>query len=149
MKKVWLYLIFICATVLCLIMHVMLNGGISSYVEREVSFKFSQSPKCLYSFDGYSQGKDYDKLVIYKIDSDIERFEKHLYDENWHTLPLAHEVLNHPLCNLTFDVNMKEMLNCTNGYWYWNEKFKELIIYDAVSHKIFIRKASVLSNPMH
>lgn len=146
MKRVWHYLIFICVTVLCLMMHVMLNGGISSYLEREVSFRFSQKPKCLYSFDGYSQGKDYDKLVIYKIDSDIERFEERLCNENWHILPLTNEVLNHPLCSLSFDVNMKEMLNCVTGYWCWDEKYNKIIVYDTESHKVFIRKASVLSN---
>lgn len=146
MKKVWRYLIFTCVTVLCIMMHIMLNGGVSTYVERAVAFKFSQNPKRLYAFDGFSEGMDYDVLKIYQIDSDIERFEKHLRDENWHTLPLTNEILNHPLCSLSFDVNMKEMLSCTNGYWYWDEEFEDLMVYDAENHKIFIRRASVLSN---
>lgn len=124
------------------IMRIGIKG--TSYVEKKVTFDFSQTPQCLYAFDRFSQGKDYDKLTIYKIESNIAEFEKHLQDSGWFLLPLTDNIRNHQLCSLSFDTNMIDMLSCSNGYWRWDEKFNELIIYDADEHTIYIRNASVL-----
>lgn len=123
----------------------LMNGEGTSYVERKVSFDFSLMPSCLYEFDRFSQGKDYDKLTIFKIRSNIVEFENHLHKSGWHLLPLSDHILNHPLCNVSFDANMIDMLSSSNGYWHRDEKFDELIVYDADEHMIYIRNASVLN----
>lgn len=117
----------------------------TSYVEWIVSFRFSQRPQCTYAYDLYDEGRDYDLLKIYKISTDISEFEEYIRGSGWKPLPLAEDVLSHPLCKVSFDPNMNDMLSCTNGYWRWNEKFHELIIYDADKHIIYIRKASIVA----
>ncbi len=117
----------------------------TSYVERIVSFRFSKRPQCTYAFDRFDEGKDYDVLKIYEIGTNIMEFEEYIRDSGWNPLPLAEDVLSHPLCKVSFDTNMNDMLSCTNGYWRWDEKLNELIIYDADKHIIYIRKASVIA----
>ncbi len=123
----------------------LMSGEGTSYVERKVSFDFSLTPPCVYEFDRFSQGKDYDKITIFEIKSNIVEFQNHLHKSGWYLLPLSDDILNHPLCNVSFDANMIDMLSSSNGYWYWDERFDELIVYDADEHMIYIRNASVLN----
>lgn len=145
MKK-HLFVVFLLLIIIMLPMiMILMNGGRTSYLERKVSFDFSLTPSCLYEYDRFSQGKDYDKLTIFEIDSNIVEFENYLHKTGWHLLPLSDDVLNHPLCDASFDTNMINMLSSSNGYWHWDEKFDELIVYDADEHRLYIRNASVLN----
>lgn len=136
MKKYLLVVFSVFIVGLLPMIMMLMNGGGTSYVERKVSF--SLMPSCLYEFDRFSQGKGCDGLTIFEIDSNIMEFENHLHKSGWHLLPLSDHILNHPICNVSFDANMIDMLSSSNGYWHWDENFDELIVYDADEHMIYI-----------
>ena len=147
-KKRLLAAIFVSLAILAL-MHlptVIRMGGIrqATSLEQTVSFLFSQAPKCTYSLDRFTEGRDYDKLMIFTISSNIPEFEAYVRQSGWEPLPLADDIRSHPLCKDSFDGNMQAMLRCGNGYYRWKGKSKELVVYDAEQQLVYIRKASVI-----
>ena len=136
------FLLLLAIALPLLISHWSIGGN--SYIARNVGFRFSQAPKCIYSLDLVGHGKEFDLLKVYEISSDIASFEEHMQDRGWNPLPLSADMARHPICKADFDGNMRLMLSCTHGYWLWDGQAYRLMVYDAEKHLLYIRKSTLL-----
>ena len=50
----------------------------------------------------------------------------------------------HPLLAERFDTHIDDMLACSEGYWHWDEKFHDLMVYDTQTCLLYIRRCSFL-----
>jgi len=53
-------------------------------------------------------------------------------------------MLAQPLLAERFDTHIDDMLACSEGYWHWDEKFHDLMVYDAQTCLLYIRRCSFL-----
>ena len=116
----------------------------TSYVERSIEFSFSEPAIQIYSFDKIGEGREWDRLEVYKITSDFADFEKHLQSNGWNVLPLPEDIVNLPLCEASFDGYMDKLLSCNQGYWYCDGDCCKLMVYDIDSHIIYIRRSTLV-----
>ena len=100
------------------------------YVERFIPYAFVQSPSRVYRHDEIDEGKDYNVISVYAVsaDADGEGFLRFLKTSaDWNPLPLT-----------------PDMLACSEGYWHWDEKFHDLMVYDTQTCLLYIRRCSFL-----
>ena len=70
------FLLLLAIALPLLISHWSIGGN--SYIARNVGFRFSQAPKCIYSLDLVGHGKEFDLLKVYEI-SDKVGFDSAFY----------------------------------------------------------------------
>ena len=101
------------------------------YVERFIPYAFVQSPSRVYRHDEIDEGKDYNVISVYA-------------SADWNPLPLTPDIWIHPLLAERFDTHIDDMLACSDGYWHWDSKFHDLMVYDAQTCLLYIRRCSFL-----
>lgn len=116
----------------------------TQYIYRKTEFLSYEFPKEVYDFDAIGHGKDYDSLHIFKLKGwDGKRF---LYDlenkENWNPLPVELDAEKHLLCDVEFDVHMRDMLSAKDGYWMISQEENLFCVYDKSKRLLYIRTAS-------
>ena len=117
------------------------------YVERFIPYAFVQSPSCVYRHDEINEGKDYNIISVYAVSSDTdgEGFLRFLNrSADWNPLPLTPDIWIHPLLAERCDTHIDDMLACSDGYWHWDSKFHDLMVYDAQTCLLYIRRCSFL-----
>lgn len=117
------------------------------YVERFIPYAFVQSPSRVYRHDEINEGKDYDVISVYAVSSDTdgEDFLRFLESSaDWNPLPLTPDILTQPLLAERFDTHIDDMLACSGGYWHWDSKFHDLMVYDTQACLLYIRRCSFL-----
>ena len=117
------------------------------YVERFIPYAFVQSPSRVYRHDEIDEGKDYNVISVYAVsaDADGEGFLRFLETSaDWNPLPLTPDMLAQPLLAECFDTHIDDMLACSEGYWHWDEKFHDLMVYDTQTCLLYIRRCSFL-----
>lgn len=117
------------------------------YVERFIPYAFVQSPSRVYRHDEIDEGKDYNVISVYAVsaDADGEGFLRFLETSaDWNPLPLTSDMLAQPLLAERFDTHIDDMLACSDGYWHWDSKFHDLMVYDAQTCLLYIRRCSFL-----
>ena len=99
------------------------------YVERFIPYAFVQSPSRVYRHDEIDEGKDYNVISVYAVsaDADGEGFLRFLETSAER-----------------FDTHIDDMLACSDGYWHWDSKFHDLMVYDAQTCLLYIRRCSFL-----
>ena len=55
-------------------------------------------------------------------------------------------MLAQPLLAERFDTHIDDMLACSEGYWHWDEKFHDLMVYDTQTCLLYIRRCSFFVN---
>lgn len=129
----------------CCLLVMLFSPRPKSYVEVRTSYDFAQDPPCIYKYNAVDHGKDYNVIYVFSIDSDADGFQSYLENSTaWNRLPITSEILEYPLLDRSFDKQVNNMLNCTHGYWYWDERFHDFMVYDIENHLLYIRRASIL-----
>ena len=84
-------------------------------------------------------------MYAVSADADGEGFLRFLETSaDWNPLPLTPDMLAQPLLAERFDTHIDDMLTCSEGYWHWDEKFHDLMVYDAQTCLLYIRRCSFL-----
>ena len=116
----------------------------TQYIYRKTEFLSYGFPEEVYDFDAIGHGKDYDSLHIFKMKGwDGKRFLRDLENkENWNPLPVELDAEKHPLCDVEFDVHMRDMLSAKDGYWMISQEENLFCVYDKSKRLLYIRTAS-------
>lgn len=137
---------FFLLLLICLLLS-FFSTKLQTYVEKTISYSFVQSPSCVYKHDEIDEGKDYNYIAVYAVsaDTDKEGFLRFLETSTeWNPLPLPPDILAELLLAEHFDPHIDDMLNCTDGYWYWDSTFHDLMVYDPQACLLYVRRASFL-----
>lgn len=117
-----------------------------SYPERMTSYKFGKGPICLYKYDAIQEGKDYNVIYVFLIDHrDAEGFTGFVQNsDSWNDLPVESHILENQILDRDFDRQVQNMLECQDGYWYWDDHFHDFMMYDMSNRLLYIRRSSYI-----
>ena len=116
----------------------------TQYIYRKTEFLSYEFPEEVYHFDATGQGNDYELNTQHKNQrQDGKRFQNEVKNkENWNPLPVELGAEKHPLCDVEFDVHMRDMLSAKDGYWMISHEENLFCVYDKSKRLLYIRTAS-------
>lgn len=128
-----------------LLMAIVLDSP-TVYIHGKTDFWCVSLPAHTYYYDAIDHGKDYDSLHIFSLaQMDVERLSAFAEcGEDWKPLPINQNVLRSEISDEKFDSKMKDMRNCQMGYWYIDNKLRDLYVLDLKENRLYIRTASVV-----
>lgn len=113
-----------------------------SYIEKRTAYRFRGNPTCVYRYDSIKSGKDYNVIYVYSIGAeDASGFLMFVKNE-WQELPISSDVLKEQVLDRSFDKHVENMLECSEGYWYWSDKPHNFMLYDLNNNLLYIRRSS-------